>query len=149
MDISETVKNNKEIRGIFYYPPDDRRCTATSKQTGKRCKRWATKGKKVCYYHGGRSTGPRTTAGIQRTRAIHLKHGEYSLIRLKDRTLERLSVAMNKFHIDRNLFGYLELKLSYMNYQEFRKQRPNLMAFCRGQINMKELASFLDNKIVT
>lgn len=28
-------------------------CTAKSKQTGERCKRPATAGKKVCYYHGG------------------------------------------------------------------------------------------------
>ena len=29
------------------------RCTARSKQSGKRCKRWPTRGKTVCRMHGG------------------------------------------------------------------------------------------------
>jgi len=32
---------------------DERRCTATAKSTGERCKRPAIKGGDVCYQHGG------------------------------------------------------------------------------------------------
>jgi hypothetical protein len=31
-----------------------------------------------CILHGGRSTGPRTEAGLQRMRAAKTKHGRYS-----------------------------------------------------------------------
>lgn len=37
--------------------PDKKRCKAKSKQTGERCKNWATPGKDVCRFHGGKSTG--------------------------------------------------------------------------------------------
>ena len=35
-------------------------CTAHSKRTGERCKRFCAPGKKVCKWHGGLSTGPKT-----------------------------------------------------------------------------------------
>jgi len=38
-------------------PPDDRRCTAKSKQSGERCKRRAIPGGHVCIIHGGRTPG--------------------------------------------------------------------------------------------
>lgn len=47
-------------RGI---PPDDKRCTAMSKRTRKRCGRPAIKGKDKCKFHGGASP---------------IKHGKYS-----------------------------------------------------------------------
>ena len=34
---------------------DSRRCTATSKQSGERCKRAASRGRTVCAMHGGKS----------------------------------------------------------------------------------------------
>jgi hypothetical protein len=34
-------------------PPDDRRCTAKSKQAGRRCAKWAEPGLDVCRMHGG------------------------------------------------------------------------------------------------
>lgn len=38
----------------FPRPPDERRCTATSKGTGERCGQWtAGLGITVCHYHGG------------------------------------------------------------------------------------------------
>jgi uncharacterized protein YjcR len=37
---------------------DERRCTANSKQTGVRCGQWATPGRKVCRFHGGKA-GPK------------------------------------------------------------------------------------------
>ena len=52
------------------------RCKAQSSRTKEQCKNPALKGKKVCKWHGGISTGPRTKEGIQRIREAHLKHGE-------------------------------------------------------------------------
>ena len=34
---------------------DPRRCTANSKQSGARCKRFRTPGRRVCKFHGGYS----------------------------------------------------------------------------------------------
>ena len=35
--------------------PDDKRCTALSRNTGERCGQWAMKGQTKCRYHGGKS----------------------------------------------------------------------------------------------
>lgn len=59
-------------------PPDEYRCTANAKKTGKRCTKWALKGLKVCRVHGGankvsREAGLRRHAEKQRTKAIEAK----------------------------------------------------------------------------
>jgi len=56
------------------------RCTAKSKRTGEQCGRPALKVSKTqkCQFHGGRSTGPKTSAGRQRIASAHYKHGESS-----------------------------------------------------------------------
>ena len=58
-----------------------RRCTARSKRSGLQCGRPANKTSKTQKYqfHGGRSTGPRTTAGKARVIAAHLRHGRETL----------------------------------------------------------------------
>ena len=53
-----------------------RRCTAMSKRTHMQCGAPAISGKAVCRFHGGRSTGPRTSAGKARIAKAHLKHGD-------------------------------------------------------------------------
>jgi len=53
-----------------------RRCQAKSKRSGQQCKKAALKGKAVCRFHGGRSTGPRTQEGRQRIASAQWKHGE-------------------------------------------------------------------------
>lgn len=55
-----------------------RRCTAMSKRSGEQCKKPALRGKAVCDFHGGRSTGPKTTDGKARQRAAILKKGSYT-----------------------------------------------------------------------
>ncbi len=63
-------------------PPCDLRsmpkCQAKAKSTGKRCGNLAVKGKRVCWIHGGKSTGPRTPGGLARSKKANLKHGFYS-----------------------------------------------------------------------
>lgn len=56
-----------------------RRCKAQSSRTKLQCSKPALKGKPVCQFHGGLSTGPKTKAGKDRIRAAHLKHGEETL----------------------------------------------------------------------
>jgi len=54
------------------------RCAARAKSSGKRCGNPAMRGKRVCWIHGGRSTGPRTTQGMLRSKVANLKHGYYA-----------------------------------------------------------------------
>lgn len=53
-------------------------CEARSKQSGVRCKNFATKGKRVCRIHGGLSTGPKTKEGKLKQKMGSWKHGLYS-----------------------------------------------------------------------
>src|SRR5215475_9360131 len=53
------------------------RCGARSKRTGKPC-RGAAMANGRCKVHGGKSTGPRTPEGLERSRRANWKHGYYS-----------------------------------------------------------------------
>jgi hypothetical protein len=50
-------------------------CKAMSKRTRLRCRAPAIKGKAVCRFHGGKSTGARTEAGRAKIAAAHTVHG--------------------------------------------------------------------------
>ena len=51
------------------------RCQARSKRTGNQCGAPAEKGKRVCRFHGARSTGPRTEEGRSRIALGKTLHG--------------------------------------------------------------------------
>lgn len=53
-----------------------RRCKAQSSRTKLQCAKPALKGKVVCQFHGGLSTGPRSKEGKDRIRAARFKHGQ-------------------------------------------------------------------------
>jgi hypothetical protein len=53
------------------------RCGAQSKRTGKPCRAAAMPNGR-CKVHGGKSTGPRTPEGLERSRRANWKHGYYS-----------------------------------------------------------------------
>jgi hypothetical protein len=53
------------------------RCGARSKRTGKPC-RGAAMPNGRCKLHGGKSTGPRTPKGLERSRRANWKHGHFS-----------------------------------------------------------------------
>ena len=53
------------------------RCGARSKRTGKPC-RGAAMPNGRCKLHGGKSTGPRTMEGLERSRRANWKHGHFS-----------------------------------------------------------------------
>jgi len=50
-------------------------CQAQSKRTKQQCRAPAMRGKRVCRTHGGKSTGPKTVEGKQRSAAAHTIHG--------------------------------------------------------------------------
>ena len=52
-----------------------RRCQALSKRSKLQCAKAALKGKSVCMFHGGKSTGPVTELGRQRCAAANTIHG--------------------------------------------------------------------------
>jgi hypothetical protein len=51
------------------------RCQAKAKRTGQQCLRPALRGKRVCRFHGGASTGPKTQVGRDRCAKARLVHG--------------------------------------------------------------------------
>jgi hypothetical protein len=51
------------------------RCQALSKRTKQQCGAPAVRGKRVCKNHGGKSTGPLTTAGRERCGIAKTVHG--------------------------------------------------------------------------
>ena len=51
------------------------RCQARSKRHGGQCGAPAMRGKRVCRFHGGKSTGPTTEAGRQRIALSKTVHG--------------------------------------------------------------------------
>ena len=53
------------------------RCGAKNRQAGP-CQCPAMRGKRRCRLHGGKSTGAKTKAGIQRIRAAHWRNGSRS-----------------------------------------------------------------------
>jgi hypothetical protein len=54
------------------------RCQAHSKRTKLQCGKPALKGKSVCQFHGGRSTGPKTESGKARHKAAVTKSSNYT-----------------------------------------------------------------------
>ena len=51
------------------------RCQALSKRSKLQCKKAALKGKRVCMFHGGKSTGPVTSFGKKRCAEAKTIHG--------------------------------------------------------------------------
>jgi hypothetical protein len=52
------------------------RCQALSKRTKQQCAAPAERGKKVCRFHGARSTGPKTEEGRLRIARAKTQHGD-------------------------------------------------------------------------
>ena len=64
------------------------RCQAMSKRTGEQCGAPAERGKRVCRFHGARSTGAKTEAGRQRIVAALTKYGRESRAQRERRALK-------------------------------------------------------------
>ncbi len=92
------------------------RCKAKSVRTKKQCGNPALRGKSVCKWHGGMSTGPRTPEGIQRIRNAHLKHGKET----KESKAKRREKSL--------LFAMLEdagWNLGMLSGEKTRGRKPN------------------------
>ncbi len=80
---------------IFRSAPDQLqrvvpRCQALSRRTKLQCGAASAKGKRVCKWHGGLSTGPKTAQGRQRCAEAKTIHGnETRAIRARRSTLVR------------------------------------------------------------
>ena len=60
------------------------RCQALSKRSKQQCRKAALNGKRVCMFHGGKSTGPVTSLGKRRCAVAKTIHGrETRTIRIK------------------------------------------------------------------
>jgi hypothetical protein len=70
-----------------------RRCAAKSKRTGRQCGRPAVRGKGICNFHGGRSTGPKTETVKARQRPAATTSGNYTEAALKDKRRSALKLA--------------------------------------------------------
>ena len=64
------------------------RCQAMSKRTGEQCGAPAERGKRVCRFHGSRSSGAKTEAGRQRIVAALTKNGRESRAQRERRALK-------------------------------------------------------------
>jgi len=78
---------------------DARRCGARAKRTGQPCRAPACRGKRRCRLHGGRSTGPKTTAGRERSGRANWIHGGYGTERRRALATARANVALLKTRI--------------------------------------------------
>jgi len=132
--------------GIYYPPPDDRRCTATSKQSHERCKRWCKPGWNVCHYHGANG-GPRTPEALENSRNARLKHGAYISEEIRLKLYKRITETAEKqlFTLKYSL-GYIEKRLEVMTAREFRQYRRHFKEYYTGKVTMDALLEILDGK---
>ena len=81
MQYQNTFKSHISLMGGRILAP---RCQALSKRSKLQCKKAALKGRRVCMFHGGKSTGPVTKEGKQRCAIAKTVHGrETQVIRDK------------------------------------------------------------------
>jgi len=66
------------------HAPAKPRCGAHSRRTGRPCNAPAMPNGR-CRMHGGKSTGPRTPEGLERSRKANWRHGAYSAEAIADR----------------------------------------------------------------
>ena len=72
------------------------RCGARSKRTGKPC-RGAAMPNGRCKLHGGKSTGPRTMEGLERSRRANWKHGHFSREAKAERSRLRAAILVLRY----------------------------------------------------
>jgi hypothetical protein len=72
------------------------RCGARSKRTGKPCQGAAMPNGR-CKFHGGKSTGPRTPEGLERSRRANWKHGHFSREAKAERSRLRAAILAIRY----------------------------------------------------
>ena len=94
-------------------------CQAMSKRSRQRCKAPAMREKKVCKYHGGLSTGPKTEAGRQRCAAAKTIHGRETRETRTERSLGSARLAV---------LEAVGFSIGLMSGGRTRGRRPDRMA---------------------
>ena len=69
------------------------RCQSQSKRTKQQCGAPAERGKRVCRFHGARSTGPKTEEGRLRIARSKTKHGNETRQARLDRSVKSAELA--------------------------------------------------------
>jgi hypothetical protein len=72
------------------------RCGARCKRTGKSCRAAAMPNGR-CKVHGGKSTGPRTPEGLERSRRANWKHGHFSREAKAERSRVRAAILALRY----------------------------------------------------
>lgn len=96
------------------------RCQALSKRSRGQCKKPALKGKAVCGFHGGKSTGPKTQEGRQRIADAQTIHGNETRAKRQERS--RSSAYLMELED-------VAWALNMMTGTRTRGRKPN--AYCR------------------
>ena len=102
--MSELKKGFQSHISLFKGHTRAPRCQAMSKRSQRQCRKAALNGKRVCAYHGGKSTGPITDAGKERCAAAKTVRGWETRKKRqyraeKFRELKELEVIMRRFDI--------------------------------------------------
>jgi hypothetical protein len=94
-------------------------CQARSSRTKLQCRAPAIKGKQVCKWHGGRSTGPKTVAGRQRCAQAKTIHGRETREVRTERSLASARLAV---------LESIGFAIGLLKGTKTRGRRPNRMA---------------------
>jgi hypothetical protein len=94
-------------------------CQARSSRTKLQCRAPAIKGKQVCKWHGGRSTGPKTEAGRQRCAKAKTIHGRETREVRTERSLGSARLAV---------LEAVGFSIGLMSGGRTRGRRPDRMA---------------------
>lgn len=110
------------------------RCTAKSKRTGKQCGAPALRVSKTqkCRIHGGKSTGPKTEAGIQRIREANITSGNETKEARDERSRKNLWFAQAE-----DVMQVLEMTTSPRS----RGKKPNGYSKIKSLDDVKEWAA--------
>ena len=94
-------------------------CQARSSRTKLQCRAPAIKGKRVCKWHGGRSSGPKTEAGRQRCAKVKTIHGRETREARTERSLASARLAV---------LEAVGFSIGLMSGGRTRGRRPDRMA---------------------
>ena len=94
-------------------------CQAQSKRTKQQCRAPASKGKTKCRFHGGASTGPKTTEGRQRCAEAKTIHGNETRQARTKRSLTSARLAVLE------AVGH---QMGFMSGTRTRGRKPNRIA---------------------
>jgi len=139
MSDNDTVLQEQRKPDPFWLTskPADRMCSAKTR-SGSPCKKWAMNGKTRCRNHGGKSTGPTTP---------HITTGEQTLLSLKEKLLIQIGIAAkSEFGTVQFFHAWLEQIFPAIDYEEFRRIRPALMAFCQGRLSARLVVKIIGER---